>query len=1368
MLRPDEYTDYSCSTSIERLARDVETKLRSWHLQGSDRHVSFGENFAPPSNDDDQDDDDIQKMISPPTSPTPSRRTSLRVPPSPGVDQDNVLLTSGDEEALRARHLIESMSSILDDSIHSTSGDSVFSMGTEASESMGTTTTPRRRRRKSRRRSSHHNTKEDATQVQLIRSETIAWTPSWSNQSILLVLALWDGPSDFSSLHQHLPQPLRRCPFRHMPSSLFDNFSQLFGIGQHVTLSLVDCGKSMSEKDTGWIGLGCAVLERHNLQLAPYILQHWLSTLLQTALNVAVANCQTHLPVLAWWGTYHPSSSLLKTSAQYESWLPPWMATSRRECQALLTAARSAQRRRGQRLSSLFRNNASRPWKNQSFLSPLLSAKVLLPADKDEIDGDAYCVVSVLPLQSFGGSLKNHGESRLTVWGQLLLRHCPPSCMSVALVGARHCYIWSKSQNSKKEKILEWRRLTPEGGVESEVPTLDDSFEVEEYRKQCRRYGLSLLEGAVGATPSEPLWGAVDDPLARVHCTATWLGKPREEEPDRDDDGEDNGSIGVEPLLMLPLRIRSQQNMTRQDWIDMEDSVEQTLLDPLVPSCKFQVRVQWDRDTSVTSLAANQRCVLAALVRSATLPLEILLRQLTSEAGLDEWSFDEAEDAATELCRQANVGSLTRRLVEAMDWTSVGDQLIETWEAEQVVKEVLGGTGSLGFPPPPEKVFSPPNDKDDTAAAAYKDVFSPLLKSAPPGRLLSMLFLCMSRLRAPSSMALVWITFVRELRSRWDVRESLPNMNYVPGLDPPPDALKAKHCISTIGLKANYSFFVYSSEPDPDDTYCLIGQKLQVFNVGVECIVAQDMYEAERMKKIQQDALSSVMFDQSDKEGDAIGGYTASVASTEIVNNVTGHPTSTDSRASFDEEEHSNREFEEPVRGSGEPVRKKPAHFATPPPFEAIDEGADERSHASGSTRNEFFDALDEENSSIECMGTEHATNVTQRQKRLGARCPVQDANLVASGDQLYAPYLQRPFPLTDDVILERRIMLARGRGDGKKSRSIKIDEQIEISQRLQKPKLLGDMQAFKAANPGAVFQDFVGWYGNPGNPLEDYSEEVDFVSRQPGESSIRDSTAMKLDKASQAMKVLTATRDFWSDTWDEASPCAAIEQQPLFDASSTVEMVLDNFETMHPASLLNQIMAVNLSSSYFVLASAAGDALKVGVVRAALFRLRERTDLALQLLSRDASVGAVSTINEIQNQGAQRLPKHASLESIRACEGACDALSTAEAAIGRATTLLQKFPQQYEVVNNILRRPDNDPSSLRDLQGRSGILGAINRQQDHHEEALPAPSLREYALRNLDDNSPCQLCVRFGDKGAMPGSDSEGGVLVALTHCDK
>ena len=74
----------------------------------------------------------------------------------------------------------------------------------------------------------------------------------------------------------------------------------------------------------------------------------------------------------------------------------------------------------------------------------------------------------------------------------------------------------------------------------------------------------------------------------------------------------------------------------------------------------------------------------------------------------------------------------------------------------------------------------------------------------------------------------MWKCFVEELRQRWDRQESLPNMNCVPGLDPPLSSYSAKKCVSTVGSKANFASQVNSSEPDPDDGSCLIGQKLQV------------------------------------------------------------------------------------------------------------------------------------------------------------------------------------------------------------------------------------------------------------------------------------------------------------------------------------------------------------------------------------------------------------------------------------------------------------------------------------------------------------------------------------------------------------
>jgi Rab3 GTPase-activating protein catalytic subunit len=391
--------------------------------------------------------------------------------------------------------------------------------------------------------------------------------------------------------------------------------------------------------------------------------------------------------------------------------------------------------------------------------------------------------------------------------------------------------------------------------------------------------------------------------------------------------------------------------------------------------------------------------------------------------------------------------------------------------------------------------------------------------------------------------------------------------------------------------------------------------------------------------------------------------------------------------------------------------------------------------------------------------------NVADMRRRPGARCPVQGITLAGSGDQLYAPYLQRPFPLTDDLVLERRVMLARER-DGDKKKGT-LQGRIDLAHRLQKPKLLSDMCAFKAANPNSTIDDFTKWYGNPGNPLDDYVDDP-----HPDDVSVQDayfeSAAKKLDKASEAMKVLIATRDFWSSTWEEATPIPASEQQPLFNFTSTVEMIIDYLEQMHPANLVNQVMAVNLSSAYFTLVASAEDTLKIGLVQASLQRLRRKIDEALQLLSHDAT-GALFQCSDGGSTMSTTSNQYTSEDSIYACEEACNALSVTETMIARATSLLHKFPGQHNLVQDLLRLKDGSTVALTDPKGRSSFLNAIHDQQKQHStftswESLPKPVLREYVLRNLDAEHPCQLSVRFGDEGAyLDRVDNEGGVLLAL-----
>lgn len=436
-----------------------------------------------------------------------------------------------------------------------------------------------------------------------------------------------------------------------------------------------------------------------------------------------------------------------------------------------------------------------------------------------------------------------------------------------------------------------------------------------------------------------------------------------------------------------------------------------------------------------------------------------------------------------------------------------------------------------------------------------------------------------------------------------------------------------------------------------------------------------------------------------------------------------------------------------------------------------------EGSTGSDSVSVEFFDA-EECGTSVFSSGQplftrNVTTTVVHRIDRKGARCPLHGRSLVASGDQMYSPYLQRQEPLTDDIILERRVMLSEEYFASEMENNVRVPVQkrLEIAYRLQKPRLLSDMNAFKAANPGAIFQDFVSWYGNPGNPLEDYSSstaaDASLFSAHNGLAT-GESVAIKLDRATEAIHILNETRNFWSSTWDEATALPAVDQKPLFDVFSTVEMALDYLENMHPAILMNQVMAVNLSNSYFLLANSAKDATKVDVVKTLLIRLRKQTEEALKWLS-DEAANATSAFYNAQAEDDGRSSNFLSIQAIAACEAVCASLSEAEVITALATSLLQKFPGQYKVVQSILKQADGEIIELKDLMAQTRVLDVVSKQQNTSEESTPKPVLREYLLRNLDDANPCQLSVRCAD-ASISSSQKNGknvsSLMLALTEC--
>jgi len=370
----------------------------------------------------------------------------------------------------------------------------------------------------------------------------------------------------------------------------------------------------------------------------------------------------------------------------------------------------------------------------------------------------------------------------------------------------------------------------------------------------------------------------------------------------------------------------------------------------------------------------------------------------------------------------------------------------------------------------------------------------------------------------------------------------------------------------------------------------------------------------------------------------------------------------------------------------------------------------------------------------------------------------------MSNGNQVFAPYLQRPLPLTDDVVAQRKQLVETSRGASEKE----VLERLEVAHMIQKPKLLSDMSSFKAANPGSTLTDFCVWYGNPVNPLGEHGADLEEKkkSRAAGRRG-------SFGKASRSIRLLERTREFWSKTWTEAEPIPAAEQETLFSASNTVEIALDYLETLHPANLICSVMAANLSNAYFALVVSAGDAATIPMVHASLTRLRRKIEIALNLLSKDTTNPSASKARASSDNGSSSstptLFSYASLETIAACENACLLIGEIEILLSNAISLLNKLPGQIELVEILLRRLHGRSDATMNVEdgARLAALEALVAHRRH-------PVLREYLFRNTDESHPCQLSVRCGGHDDDDGESVEndptkqfGGLLVALTRTE-
>ncbi|KAL3281425.1 hypothetical protein HHI36_004633 [Cryptolaemus montrouzieri] len=193
----------------------------------------------------------------------------------------------------------------------------------------------------------------------------------------------------------------------------------------------------------------------------------------------------------------------------------------------------------------------------------------------------------------------------------------------------------------------------------------------------------------------------------------------------------------------------------------------------------------------------------------------------------------------------------------------------------------------------------------------------------------------------------------------------------------------------------------------------------------------------------------------------------------------------------------------------------------------------------------EFFDCADKPVEEVKRI---------QPSGRLGK---FQNLKLIETGENLYIPVTQEPVPKTEDQLDEDADVLLKLGSDAQGS---------ELRAKMMSASLLSDMESFKAANPGAILEDFVRWY----SPRD--WQEID-EEDQWGQKKGKLSTRMLIED------------NIWAQMWKSAKPVPANKQKLLFVDTKEAEKVLHFLESRTLSQISELLTPILLQASIYRLA---------------------------------------------------------------------------------------------------------------------------------------------------------------------------------------
>lgn len=202
--------------------------------------------------------------------------------------------------------------------------------------------------------------------------------------------------------------------------------------------------------------------------------------------------------------------------------------------------------------------------------------------------------------------------------------------------------------------------------------------------------------------------------------------------------------------------------------------------------------------------------------------------------------------------------------------------------------------------------------------------------------------------------------------------------------------------------------------------------------------------------------------------------------------------------------------------------------------------------------------------STSEGHGTRSGVLLPTNETRKGSQGVVESMMLLHSFQKMHAPSIQDAPPMTEDMH-EERLQAAEAFGS-----------LLSLSGQLERDILSSDMSAFKAANPDAMFEDFIRWH-SPG----------DWESDETGDKFMHD--VVESPNSSWPPKGRLSQRmaehgSLWRQIWNTSPSIAASEQRPLFDPIREGEKILHYLETLKPHQLLEQMVCTSFRASADIL----------------------------------------------------------------------------------------------------------------------------------------------------------------------------------------